>query len=103
MKSSYKKIIIIAGILLLVVAVWFFFIRKTPAPIAISTVKPAFGYIAQSVTATGKIEPEDTVTVGTQISGIIQKLNVDFNSKVKKGQLLVQLDKSLLQRRGWQP
>ena len=97
MKSSYKKIIIVAGILLLVVAVWFFFIRKTPAPIAISTVKPAYGYIAQSVTASGKIEPEDTVTVGTQISGIIQKLYVDFNSKVKKGQLLVQLDKSLLQ------
>src|SRR6185437_14801790 len=59
--------------------------------------KPTTGYIAQSVTATGKIEPVDTVTVGTQVSGIIKYLYVDFNSKVKKGELLAQLDKSLLQ------
>ncbi len=46
---------------------------------------------------TGTIEPVDTVSVGTQVSGTISVINADFNSKVKKGQLLAQLDKSLLQ------
>jgi len=73
------------------------FIRKPVAPVTVVTAKPIRGYIAQSVTATGNIEPEDTVMVGTQVSGILKSLYVDFNSKVKKGQLLAELDKSLLQ------
>ena len=65
--------------------------------VELQTVQPKRGYIAQYVTATGKIEPVDTVSVGTQVSGIIKNLYVDFNSKVKKGELIAQLDKSLLQ------
>lgn len=74
-----------------------FLIRKPQQPVIMQTQKPVKGYISQSVTATGKIEPVDTVSVGTQISGIIKHLYVDFNSRVKKGQLLASLDKSLLQ------
>jgi HlyD family secretion protein len=96
-KKSYKTIIIILAVALIGVAVWWFFIRKAEAPIVLQTVKPATGYIAQSVTATGRIEPVDTVTVGTQISGILSKLYVNYNSTVKKGQLIAELDKSLLQ------
>lgn len=97
MKSSYKKILIIAGIVVALVLIWFLFFRKKEQPIVLQTQKPTKGYIAQSVTATGRIEPVDTVTVGTQVSGIIKYVYADFNSKVKKGQLIAELDKSLLQ------
>jgi len=97
MKPNLKKTLIIAVVLIAVLLIWFLFIHKKAAPVTVIAEKPAIGYIAQSVTATGKIEPVDTVTVGTQISGIIQYLYVDFNSKVKKGELLAQVDKSLLQ------
>jgi HlyD family secretion protein len=97
MKANWKKILIIAGILVAVLLIWFIFFHKKEAPVTVVAEKPTNGYIAQSVTATGKIEPVDTVTVGTQVSGIISKLYVDFNSKVKKGMLLAQLDKTLLQ------
>ncbi|WP_121812938.1 efflux RND transporter periplasmic adaptor subunit [Mucilaginibacter kameinonensis] len=97
MKSSYKNILIIAGIVVALVLIWFLFIRKKEEPVVLQTQKPAKGYIAQSVTATGRIEPVDTVTVGTQVSGIIKYVYADFNSKVKKGQLIAELDKSLLQ------
>lgn len=97
MKPVLKRILIIAAILIAILLIWLLFFHKKDAPIIILAEKPDTGYIAQSVTATGKIEPVDTVTVGTQVSGIISKLYVDFNSKVKKGQLLAELDKSLLQ------
>ena len=48
--------------------------------------------IQNSITATGSVEPVDTVAVGTQVSGIIDKIYVDFNSTVKKGQVLAVLD-----------
>src|ERR1700712_2640174 len=97
MNPKVKRILIIAAILIAVVLIWLIFFHKKEAPITIQSEKPTTGYIAQSVTATGKIEPVDTVSVGTQISGILKTLYVDFNSKVKKGELLAQLDKSLLQ------
>jgi HlyD family secretion protein len=97
MKPNLKKIIIIVAVLIAIVLIWFIFFRKKEVPVTLQTEKPTTGYIAQSVTATGKIEPVDTVTVGTQISGIIKYLYVDFNSKVKKGELLAVLDKTLLQ------
>ncbi|MBQ9435332.1 MAG: efflux RND transporter periplasmic adaptor subunit [Bacteroidales bacterium] len=52
--------------------------------------------IVITVTATGEIQPLYQVEVGTQVSGIVEKLYVDFNSEVKKGQLLAELDKSTL-------
>jgi len=97
MKSSYKKILIIAGIALVLFLIWFFLIRKKTPPVALESAQPTYGYIATSVTATGKIEPVDTVSVGTQVSGTLQYLYVDFNSKVKKGELIASLDKTLLQ------
>lgn len=97
MKANYKKIGIVLAILIALAGIWFFFIRKPVQPVVIQTQKPVKGYIAQSVTATGRIEPVDTVTVGTQVSGIIKYLYANYNSKVKKGQLIAQLDKSLLQ------
>src|ERR1700748_2208928 len=97
MKPNLKRILIIVAILIAIVLIWFIFFHKKEAPVTVVAEKPTTGYIAQSVTATGKIEPVDTVSVGTQISGIIKYLYADFNSKVKKGQLIAELDKSLLQ------
>ncbi|BAU52357.1 efflux RND transporter periplasmic adaptor subunit [Mucilaginibacter gotjawali] len=97
MKPIVKKILVVAVVLIAIVLVWVIFFRTKEIPATVVTQKPVYGYIAQSVTATGRIEPVDTVTVGTQVSGIISSLYVDFNSKVKKGELLAQLDKSLLQ------
>ena len=52
--------------------------------------------ISTSITATGTIEPVTSVTVGTQVSGIVSKLYVDYNSIVKKGQVIAELDKTNL-------
>lgn len=92
-----RKILIISGVVIALLLIWFFFIRKTEKPIVLQTEKPTHGHIAISVTATGRIEPVDTVSVGSQVSGIISKLYADFNSQVKKGQLIAELDKSLFQ------
>ncbi len=53
--------------------------------------------ITNSVTATGTVEPVTSVDVGTQVSGILTKLYVDYNSVVTEGQIIAELDKSLLQ------
>jgi len=97
MNPKLKTTLIITTVAAAVLLAWLLFFHKKEVPVTVVAEKPTVGYIAQSVTATGKIEPVDTVTVGTQVSGIIKYLYVDFNSKVKKGELLAQLDKSLLQ------
>ena len=61
------------------------------------TQKVSVQSIATSVTATGTIEPVTKVDVGTQVSGIISKIYVDYNTVVKKGQIIAELDKTNLQ------
>ena len=56
----------------------------------------AKGDIKQTVTATGTIQPINTISVGTQVSGIVEKVLADYNDEVKEGQLLAQLDTSVL-------
>lgn len=94
MKKSKLIIIIIIGVLL-IGCIGYFIFHKESNSVSLITEKPHYGDIATSVTATGKIQPVDTVAVGTQVSGTIQKVFVDFNSVVKKGQLLAQIDQSL--------
>lgn len=94
---KYKGVIITVVIILLLVAIWFFFIRKKEEPVRFDTARPEYGHIATTVTATGTIQPVDTVAVGTQVSGTLKYLYVDFNTQVKKGQLLAELDKDLFQ------
>ncbi|WP_300490542.1 efflux RND transporter periplasmic adaptor subunit, partial [Flavobacterium sp.] len=95
MKKSRLIIGIIIG-LLLIGGIAYFIFHKEENVIQLTTEKPHYGAISTSVSATGKIQPVDTVAVGTQVSGTIQKVFVDFNSVVKKGQLLAQIDQSLL-------
>ena len=93
-----KKYIILLIVLVVAAAVFFWYIRsKDEVPsVTIITAKPQYGFIAKSVTATGNVEPVDTVSVGAQVSGVVKKVWVDFNSVVKKGQLLAQVDPSIL-------
>lgn len=95
--KTKKTILIIISIIAVLGLIWYFFMRNKEKPLVLTTEKPAIGAISTSVTATGTIEPVDTVTVGTQVSGTISALYADFNSTVKKGQLLAQLDKTLIQ------
>ncbi|RXM37524.1 efflux RND transporter periplasmic adaptor subunit [Chryseobacterium sp. CH21] len=96
-KKNKKWLYWVVGGIIAIGAVWFFFIREKEIKIQLETVKPEMGEISNSITATGTIQPVDTVAVGTQVSGIIKNIYVDFNSTVKKGQLLATLDPDLLQ------
>jgi HlyD family secretion protein len=89
-----KTIIIIAAVVVVALAAWLLLGRKSAAAgkISIETAKVETGTIRKSVTATGTLEAIVTVEVGTQVSGIVQNIYVDFNSYVKKGQLLARLD-----------
>ncbi|MCV9927030.1 efflux RND transporter periplasmic adaptor subunit [Flavobacterium sp. LS1R49] len=94
MKKNKLITIIIIGLLLIGGIAYYIFHNEGNA-VELITENPHYGDIATSVTATGKIQPVDTVAVGTQVSGTIQKVLVDFNSVVKKGDLLAQIDQSL--------
>jgi len=69
---------------------------KKETVIAFNTIKVEKGNISNTVTATGTIQALKTVNVGTQVSGIILHIYVDFNDKVKQGQLLAKLDETPL-------
>jgi len=90
-----RIVIIILVLLAAGAGLWYFFLHKEEKPLILETEFPRYGYISKSVTATGTVEPVDTVSVGTQVSGTIQNIYTDFNAKVRKGQLIAELDKSL--------
>ncbi len=69
---------------------------KKEEKVEFETAKVEEGNIQTTITATGTIEPVTSVTVGTQVSGIVAKLYVDYNSVVKKGQVIAELDKTNL-------
>ena len=94
-----KKIIIISVISVAVIAIGlYFFLKGSPKDAyRLETSKLSINKITTTVTATGTIDPIIEIAVGTQVSGIISKIYVDFNSVVKKGQILAELDKTTLQ------
>ena len=93
-----KKVIILSIIALVVIATGlFFYFRGNGKNTAYKTEKISRGEIKSIVTATGTVNAVTTVSVGTQVSGTIKKLFVDYNSPVKKGQLLAQIDPSTFQ------
>ncbi|WP_244140805.1 efflux RND transporter periplasmic adaptor subunit [Kaistella flava (ex Peng et al. 2021)] len=94
--KNKKWLIWAAAVLVLGIGLWYYFKKSEAVKIQLTTVKPEMGDITESITATGTIQPVDTVAVGTQVSGTLNKIYVDFNSQVKKGQLLATLEPSLL-------
>lgn len=87
----FAVIIVIAAI-----AIWFFNRDTDDEQISFTEETVGPQTLQSSVTATGTVEAVTSVTVGTQVSGIVDKLFVDYNSKVKKGQVIAELDKSNL-------
>lgn len=84
--------ILVGGCFAIAVVVWLLSGNKKDEQVSFVTEEVAPANIQNSITATGSVEPVDTVAVGTQVSGIIDKIYVDFNSTVKKGQVLAVLD-----------
>ena len=93
-----KKLLFIGfGIILLVISLFVYkSFGSADKTVSFETAKISRGTISNTVTATGTLEAIKTVEVGTQVSGVIEKIYVDFNSQVKKGQLLAQLDETPL-------
>lgn len=96
MKRISKIWIGIAAVAVTAVAAWAISGMKKEKQITFDTDTVKKTNIQNSITATGTIEPVTSVTVGTQVSGIVSKLFVDYNSVVKKGQVIAELDKTNL-------
>jgi HlyD family secretion protein len=92
-----KKIWMAVGaVALIAIVVWALSGGKKEETVEFETAKAERQNIHTSITATGTIEPVTSVTVGTQVSGIVSKLYVDYNSVVKKGQVIAELDRTNL-------
>ena len=93
---KHKKIstiwLITGACFLVAIIAWSLSGSKEKETINFTTEPVSLGNIRNSITATGTVSPVDTVAVGTQVSGIIDKIYVDFNTPVKKGQILAVLD-----------
>ena len=98
MKKKKKIWLIILGIVVLAIAVMMIVKARKSAnkELVIRTHAVAEYTVENTVTATGTIQPVETVEVGTQVSGKVEKIYVDFNDVVKKGDLLAELDKQTL-------
>ena len=97
MNKIGKKGWIGIGVVAVLIIAWFLLKGgKKEEKVSYETAKVEKKSIHTSITATGTIEPVTSVTVGTQVSGIVAKLYVDYNSIVKKGQVIAELDKTNL-------
>lgn len=96
MKKNLKKYLVIVVIILIAVGLYFLIPASKKSTLELNTTKVTQGDISTSVTATGTVEPIMLVEVGTQVSGVISKIYVDYNSVVTKGELLAELDKTNL-------
>ncbi len=95
--KNKKNIIIASGVLIVLAIAAFSFIKGDDAIIIEPKIVAAkTGNVTTMVTATGTIEPITQVDVGTQVSGVVEKIYVDYNSIVKEGQLIAELDKTNL-------
>lgn len=93
-----KRAIILSAAVVVVAAVIILIVRRNgpEQTVSYATVTIAPASISNSVTATGTVEPITQVEIGTQVSGMISKIYVDYNSVVKAGQLLAEMDMTTL-------
>ena len=97
MKKVNKKIwLALLALLVIGILIWLFTGKKEKHTVTFETEKVVTTNIQNSITATGTIDPVTSVTVGTQVSGIVAHLYVDYNSVVRKGQVIAELDKTNL-------
>lgn len=93
MNKSIKIIVIIA--IAIAAISWYF--KSSPQSTSYLTQKLVKGDITEKVTASGNIKPISTINIGTQVSGTISEIYVDYNSQVKKDQVLAQIDPALFE------
>ena len=86
----------VGAVVIVALVIWMCSGGKKEETVEFETAKAERLDIHTTITATGTIEPVTSVTVGTQVSGIVSKLYVDYNSVVKKGQVIAELDKTNL-------
>jgi HlyD family secretion protein len=94
--KKIKTVVIVVTALGIVFLGYKYFFGTTTSDIKVETMKAKKGNVVTTVTATGTIEPITQVEVGTQVSGVVEKIYVDYNSVVKQGQLIAELDKTNL-------
>lgn len=87
-----KKLLLISGLIILILVALIIFVFSGSNKPQFKTVKVQKGQITQRVTATGNVNPVTTIIIGTRVSGTIVALYADYNSQVKKGQLIAQID-----------
>ena len=91
-----KKKLLITGVLVAALALGgYLLFKKNGETVRYRTDRVTRGDVSAAVTATGTVSAVTTVTVGTQVSGTIRQIFVDYNSLVRKGQLLAQIDPAL--------
>ena len=95
-----KKGLIILGVILVIIAL-FSFINMNANKEQYKTRALKKRTIVQSVFASGTVNPVITVSIGSQVSGTIKELYVDYNSEVKKGQLLIEFDREAIAAEGY--
>ena len=91
MIAGLKKLLLLAIIAGLGYGVYYYFFHEEPVVYGLTTSPITRGEIVSTVTATGELNAISVVEVGTQVSGTVQEIYVDFNSPVKKGQLLAEI------------
>ncbi|MDU1891506.1 MAG: efflux RND transporter periplasmic adaptor subunit [Dysgonomonas sp.] len=96
MDAKKKKYLILLAVALLGGLIYILWPKGDKVTMTLGTEKVKKGNLTTAVTATGTVEPITLVEVGTQVSGVISKIYVDFNSEVKAGQVLAELDKRML-------
>src|SRR5262249_17021333 len=92
-----RSLVAAAAVLVFGAVVYFVIHHPRPAAVHFDTTKVARGNIVARVTATGTLSALVTVQVGSQVSGRISEIKVDFNSPVKKGQVVAKIDAQLFQ------
>lgn len=98
MKTVKKILIPVLVVVVIAVGIYLLATRsKAPQKMSYKTTEVRCGSIVNTVTATGTIEPIIQVEVGTQVSGIIENIYVDYNSIVKEGQIIAELDRTTLE------
>jgi HlyD family secretion protein len=96
-KSGWWKWVLALVAIAAIAGVIFYFTRSHAQPLTYNTTTIARGELTKLITATGTLNPVVNVTVGSQVSGRISKLNVDFNSPVTKGQVIAEIDPATYQ------
>ncbi|HVB86428.1 MAG TPA: efflux RND transporter periplasmic adaptor subunit [Candidatus Dormibacteraeota bacterium] len=92
--NNHKKTYLIVGCLVVLLGVWLYFRGRTTAP-KYTTAVVKRGSITSAVQATGTINPLTTIPVGSYVSGTVKYIFADFNTRVKNGQVLAQLDPAI--------